>query len=93
MTGYQLMRDGGGGPSDPITTEVDAVAVNARPALTEHVVTLTSAQTGLPVRFQLIAHNAEAFSYSAVARFLIAALPDKPPSLVTFRYLESPHLN
>lgn len=87
------MRDGGGGPSDAITTEVDASAVNARPALTEHVVTLTSAQTGLPVRFRLIAHNAEAFSYSAVAQFLIAALPDKPPGLVTFRYLEAPHLN
>ena len=93
LTGYQLMRDGGGGISDPIATEVDAAAINSRPALTQHLVTLSSAETGKPLRFQLITHNAEASTASAVSQFIIAGLPGKPPALVTYRHLEAPYVN
>jgi hypothetical protein len=91
LTGYQLMRGGGGGATGPVTTEVDASSVNGRPALTEHQVTLASSFTGTNVRFQLISHNAEASSYSSISEFIIAAVPGKPPAL-TFRYLETPYL-
>lgn len=36
ITGYQLMRDSGLGIGDAIATEVDAGAINGRPALREH---------------------------------------------------------
>jgi hypothetical protein len=51
ITGYQLMRDSGLGIDDSITTEVDASAVNGRPALREHDVVLSASETGLPMRF------------------------------------------
>lgn len=51
VTGYRLMRDSGLGATDTITTEVDALSVNDRPTLVEHLVTLTSAETGKAIRF------------------------------------------
>jgi len=92
ITGYQLMRDSGGGLGDPIAVEVDAAAINNRPTLREHSVQLTSAETGLPIRFQLVAHNAEGSATSAIFEFLLAGAPDKPPGLVSKRYAEPPYL-
>jgi hypothetical protein len=87
------MRDSGLGVSDPIGIEVDPADINDRPALTEHTVVLTPAETGLPIRFQLVAHNLESSSASPVSRFTIAAIPNKPPGIVSFRYSEKPYLN
>lgn len=88
ITGYQLKRDSGLGIGDTITTEVDAGAINSRPALREHQVVLSTSETGLPIRFQLTAINAEGSAVSEIFRFILAALPSKPPSLVSVAYAE-----
>jgi len=93
LTGYKLMRDTGQGLTDPIAVEVDPLAINDRPTLTQHQVDLSSDETGLQVRFRVIAINLEETSASAIASFTIAGLPNKPPGLVTFRYAETPYLN
>jgi hypothetical protein len=80
------MRDAGAGLDDSITVEVDAADINSRPALREHVVQLTSSETGLPIRFKLLVHNVEGSATSAIFSFILAAAPDKPSGLVTKRY-------
>lgn len=92
VEGYQLMRDQGLGLNDPITVEVAAADINGRPTLTEHQVVLTASETGKPIRFQLITHNAEGSSESAIIQHIIAAPPSKPAGLVTSRYAETPYL-
>lgn len=88
VTGYRLMRDSGLGASDTITTEVDAASVNNRPTLVEHLVTLTSSETGLAIRFQVIAVNAEGSTISPISQFVLAGVPNKPSALVTVKYAE-----
>ena len=86
------MRDAGAGLDDSITVEVDAADINGRPALREHRVQLTSSETGLPIRFQLIGHNVEGSATSAIYSFILAGPPDKPTGLVTKRYGEPPYI-
>mmetsp|Transcript_23476 Transcript_23476/g.36166 ORF Transcript_23476/g.36166 Transcript_23476/m.36166 type:complete len:118 (-) Transcript_23476:99-452(-) len=66
ITNYQLWRDTGSGLSSTFS-EVDASSVNNRPALREHEVTLTSSETGLPMRFKLTAHNTEGSATSEIS--------------------------
>lgn len=86
------MRDQGLGLNDAITNEVDPTDINDRPTLTQHQVELTAAETGKPIRFQLITHNAEGSSNSEIIQHIIAAPPSKPSGLVTHRYAETPYL-
>jgi len=92
ITGYQLMRDSGGGLTDPVAIEVDAASIAGRPALIEHKVQFTTSDTGKPFRYQLIAHNAESSSWSALARHVLAGPPDKPSGSLAFQYAETPYL-
>lgn len=86
------MRDGGAGLNDPIAIEVDAAQINNRPAKAEHVVSMTSAETGKAFRYQLVVHNAESSSWSPLARHVLAGIPSKPSGLVVHRYAETPYL-
>ena len=75
LVGYSLLTDSGSGGN--IETEVDTTLKTNPQTLIKNA-TFSSSETGLWIRFKIIARNSEDGSSSRIAQYMPALVPDMP---------------